>query len=195
MSIIAVRCRALAAFVALVMWGACGACAEEWAAKDLIFSPTTLYRPDSWEIRGGGFARCCFAENGFDAGLEIVAPRLFVIPYLPEFFSPRVHVGGIVNTVGHTSYGYAGLLFTWNVTQRVFIEPFVGIAVSDGVSEGNATHNAIGCTTLIHSGGNIGYRVDRHWSVMLSLEHVSNAGLCNRNVGINSYGAKVGYAF
>jgi hypothetical protein len=80
----------------------------------------------------------------------------FLIPYLQEFFTPRFHFGGQVSTNGHTSYAYAGLLFTYNLTQRIFLEPFVGIAFSDGSAAGDANHNPIGCTTLIHSGGNIG---------------------------------------
>ena len=119
----------------------------------------------------------------------------FLIPYLQEFFTPRFHFGGQVSTNGHTSYAYAGLLFTYNLTQRIFLEPFVGIAFSDGSAAGDANHNPIGCTTLIHSGGNIGYRIDQNWSVMFTLDHISNANLCSRNVGVNNYGAKVGYSF
>ena len=168
------------------------------AVRDLVFNPeTTLYRPDHWEIRGGGFYHCCFAESGHTAlGGEIVMPRLITPPsWLYEFFIPRIHVGGVADLNGGTSYGYAGLLFTLNVTDRIFLEPFVGVAVSDGVALGDAKHNAIGCTTLIHSGGNVGYRFDPHWSFMLTLDHISNGNICSRNVGVNNYGAKIGYNF
>ncbi len=159
-------------------------------------SQESLYRPDHFEIRAGGFSHCCFVESGSaDVGVELVLPRLFSVPQLPEFFTPRFHVGSQLDLGGHTSYGYAGLLFTFNFTQRIFAEPFIGIAFSNGVAAGNATHNAIGCTTLIHSGGNIGYRINNNWSLMLSLSHISNAGLCSRNVGVNNYGAKIGYNF
>jgi lipid A 3-O-deacylase len=166
-----------------------------WGASDLVTAHSTLYRPDRWDVRGGAYAHCCFVEKGADLGIEVVTPRLFVIPSLHEFFIPRLHFGGVFNLAGHTSYGYAGLLFTFNLSRHFFLEPFIGVAVTNGVAAGDATHNPIGCTPLLHSGGNLGYRIDQHWSVMLTLEHVSNAGLCNRNVGINSYGAKVGYSF
>lgn len=168
------------------------------AVRDLVFNPeTTLYRPDRWEIRGGGFYHCCFVESGHTAlGGEIVAPRLFTPPaWLPEFFIPRLHFGGVFDLNGGTSYGYGGLLFTFNVTDRIFLEPFVGVAVSDGSALGDARHNAIGCTTLIHSGGNIGYRFDSHWSIMATLDHISNGNICSRNVGVNNYGGKIGYSF
>lgn len=163
--------------------------------RALNTSQEALYRPDRFEVRGGGYVHCCFVESGADLGVELVMPRFFILPVLPEFFSPRFHIGGQFNLDGHTSYGYAGLLFTINFTQRIFFEPFVGIAVSNGVAAGDATHNPIGCTTLIHSGGNIGYRIDSNWSVMLTVHHISNAGLCSRNLGVNSYGAKIGYTF
>lgn len=171
-------------------------------AADILALPTlstsqeALYRPDRFEVRGGGFAHCCFVESGSAGlGVEVVMPRLFTLPTLPEFFSPRFHVGGQLTSSAHTSYGYAGMLFTFNFTPRIFTEAFVGVAVSNGVAAGDATHNPIGCTTLIHSGGNVGYRIDSNWSVMLTLDHISNAGLCYRNVGVNNYGVKIGYNF
>jgi hypothetical protein len=166
-----------------------------WGARAPVVVETALYRPEAWEVRGGAFAQCCFVETGVNLGGEVVVPRFWIIPVIPEFFTPRLHAGFQASLNGHTSYGYAGLLWTINFFQRFFVEPFVGVAFSDGVALGDANHNAIGCTTLIHSGGNIGVRLDRHWSVMLTLDHISNGNLCSRNVGVNNYGAKVGYAF
>jgi lipid A 3-O-deacylase len=165
--------------------------------RQLVFEPDALYHPERWEVRGGGFYHCCFVESGHTAlGGEIVLPRLIAPPsWLHEFFIPRIHVGGVADLNGGTSYGFAGLLFTLNITNRIFAEPFVGIAVSDGVAAGDLKHNAIGCTTLIHSGGNIGYRFDEHWSVMATLDHISNGNICSRNVGVNNYGGKIGYSF
>ena len=165
--------------------------------RDVIFSQETLYRPDHFEVRGGAFYHCCFVESGHTAlALELVTPRLFTPPAgLHEFFIPRIHLGGVYDLGGGTSYGYAGLLFTYNITQRLFAEPFVGVAVSNGVAAGDLSHNPIGCTTLIHSGGNLGFRIDNHWSVMATLEHISNGNICSRNVGVNNFGGKVGYRF
>ena len=201
------RVRGTAALILglVLSWGSGGAVASDLpqpitapSVREVVFNPqTTLYRPDRWEIRGGGFYHCCFVESGHTAlGGEIVAPRLFTPPaWLPEFFIPRLHFGGVFDLNGGTSYGYAGLLFTFNVTNRIFLEPFVGVAMSDGSELGDAKHNAIGCTTLIHSGGNIGYRFNANWSVMATLDHISNGNICSRNVGVNNYGAKIGYTF
>ena len=45
------------------------------------------------------------------------AVGLFTPPAgLHEFFIPRIHLGGVYDLGGGTSYGYAGLLFTYNIT-------------------------------------------------------------------------------
>lgn len=168
---------------------------DKQSIRTAVFDPD-IYRSDRFEIRGGGFYHCCFVETGSPAfGLELVTPRPFTLPGIHEFFIPRLHLGGVVDTGGHTSYGFAGLLFTYNITKRFFFEPFIGVAFSNGKALGDADHNAIGCTTLIHSGANVGYRLDDRWSVMLSVDHISNGNICSRNVGVNNYGGKIGYSF
>src|ERR1700760_2081150 len=92
--------------------------------RQLVFEPDALYHPERWEVRGGGFYHCCFVESGHTAlGGEIVLPRLIAPPsWLHEFFIPRIHVGGVADLNGGTSYGFAGLLFTLNITNRIFAE-------------------------------------------------------------------------
>ena len=196
---VALRKNSILAGLAILLAGSAGAGSAfgaEVGLRDVIFSQETLYRPDHFEVRGGAFFHCCFVESGSSAlGLELVTPRLSMLPGLHEFFIPRLHFGGVVDLGGHTSYGYAGLLFTYNVTKRLFVEPFVGVAVTNGVAAGDLNHNAIGCTTLIHSGGNVGLRIDASWSVMATLDHISNGGLCSRNLGVTNWGGKIGYNF
>jgi len=40
-----------------------------------------------------------------------------------------------------------------------------------------------------------GFRFDEHWTLLATWEHISNAGTCSRNVGLNNYGLKLGYRF
>jgi hypothetical protein len=71
---------------------------------------SSLYHPERFELRGGVFAHALASPEAgsVDANLELVAPRFFVIPWLPEYLTPRFHVGGIANFNGKTSYVYAG---------------------------------------------------------------------------------------
>jgi lipid A 3-O-deacylase len=54
---------------------------------------------------------------------------------------------------------------------------------------------SLGCHQLFHIGVSGGYRLGEGWTVLLTWEHLSNAGLCVRNQGINNVGAKIGFAF
>jgi len=162
---------------------------------------------DRFEFRFGvGMHGVGSVESG-TVGLnpEIVFPQLRFAdwPTDPQwaFIIPRLHVGGMVNLSGRTSYGYVGALWTLNVTERLFAEAFVGGAVHDGSLSGNSAANqaALGCRVLFHVGGSVGYRVTQNWSVMFTFDHLSNGNAvldgCSRNQGLNEYLLRVGYSF
>ena len=93
--------------------------------------------------------------------------RGFTIPGLPDYFTPRFHAGVIANFAGRTSYVYAGALWTYNFTQRWFIEGFFGGLIHNGhLDDISDNMNGLGCRWAFHSGGSIGYRVNERWSVM-----------------------------
>lgn len=163
-----------------------------------MFAPPTLDHPERWELRGGVFAHAVASpESGsVDLNLELVAPRFFIIPFLPDFATPRFHVGGMGNTAGKTSYVYAGALWTFNFWQNWFVEGFFGGLVHNGNLDDNADNmNGLGCRWAFHDGASIGYRVNDHLSVMGTFDHLSNGELCAFNKGINDYGLRVGYSF
>jgi hypothetical protein len=89
--------------------------------------------------------------------------------------------------------------WTYDFTDRFFVEGFVGGALHNGELEGDATHAALGCRRLFHVGGSAGYRLTPRWSAMVTLDHVSDGnaafGACPRNAGLNEYGFRLGYAF
>lgn len=117
-----------------------------------------------------------------DAGLNLLVPRL--------------HIGGSLNFSGRTSFAYAGLTWTFDITPSVFIEGSFGGAVHNGETDPiTPHHSALGCTTLFREAGSLGVRVTANWSVMATVEHLSNAGLCSRNRGLTNVGLRVGYTF
>jgi len=162
-----------------------------------------LYDPTRWELRAGAFAHGIGSvEKGtWDVNGELVLPKFFVPTEVWwNALVPRIHAGVNANTGGRTSATYAGLLWTVPVLDRFFVEGFLDAAFHNGSKLGDATHNALGCNPLFHVGGSVGYRFDRHWSIMGTFDHLSNgSGLgltnCGRNQGVNSYGARIGYTF
>lgn len=164
----------------------------------VIFGPPALYHPERFELRGGVFAHAIASpESGSaDGNIEIVAPRFFHIPGLPDYFTPRLHAGAMVNFAGRTSYVYAGALWTYNITPRWFVEGFFGGLIHNGhLDDVSDTMNGLGCRWAFHDGASIGYRLNDRWSVMGTFDHLSNGTLCAYNKGINDYGLRAAYSF
>lgn len=165
---------------------------------------------DRLDLRFGVFAHGIGGrEQGtVDINGEVVTPRLAPgVTGWWSYFIPRVHFGASGNLSGRTSFAYTGVIWTFPVFSRFFIEPYVGPAVHNGSLYPTRTLAGLGCPVLFHAGANAGYRFDEHWSVMLTFEHLSNGkslfgincgtnqGPNGSNQGLNNYGVRVGYAF
>jgi lipid A 3-O-deacylase len=169
-------------------------------AAHLAQPASSFYDPNRFELRGGLQSDFLGLETG-TIGLagELVFPRLFTIEWLPDFFTPRFQLGGVVNLAGRTSFAHADLLWTTNWTQRLFSEMFAGVTVHNGnLLSVDEVHNALGCRALWHVGFNVGYRLDQNWRVMATYDH-SSAGQavtgCPANESLNQAGLKLGYQF
>jgi hypothetical protein len=153
-----------------------------------------------YEIRGGVFAHDPFSpeKGSADINAEFLAKLPFATAEGPwSFLVPRVHVGTTVNTVGRTSHVYAGFTWTYDITRQFFVEASFGGAFHNGYT-GDVPryhHNALGCSPLFRESASLGYRLTENWSVMATIEHLSNAGLCTQNRGLTNVGARIGYRF
>lgn len=110
---------------------------------------------------------------------------------------PRLHVGGTASLGGKTSQAYAGFTWTWNLTQKFFVEAGFGGALHNGKTAmvPPPGFNAMGCGWGFHEQGTVGYRLTDAWSVMLTVEHTSNSGICKQNRGLTNVGMRLGYSF
>jgi len=160
----------------------------------------SFYNPAAFELRGGFLDTISGREGGtpdFDG--ELVFPKFASVPGWQDVLIPRLHVGGMDNLDGRTSYAYAGALWTVNF-DRIFTEAFIGGAVHNGQLVSTDPNEAsLGCRELYHVGGNLGYRFSQSWSAMVTLDHVSNGrgvlSNCPANSGLTLVGLRVGYAF
>ena len=55
--------------------------------------------------------------------------------------------------------------------------------------------NALGCSPLFRESASVGYRFTPSWSIMATIEHLSNAGICAQNRGLTNVGVRLGYTF
>jgi lipid A 3-O-deacylase len=152
------------------------------------------------EVRLGGSAHDPWSPEQGSANLtgEILFAKPFTAADLfTSYFVPRPHVGGSLNFDDKTSFAYAGLTWTIDITPRFFVEGSFGGAIHNGETGRIVPENrsALGCSPLFRESGSVGVRLSANWSVMATVEHLSNAGLCSQNRGLTNIGARLGYTF
>ena len=112
-----------------------------------------------------------------------------------RILAPRPHIGVSVNTGGDTSYAYAGASWLFPVYGPVFIEASFGGAVHNGkLKDVSPKREPLGTRALFRESGSIGFDYDR-FRFMVTVEHLSNAGLGTWNHGLTQVGGRVGYKF
>ncbi|QFU18004.1 acyloxyacyl hydrolase [Microvirga thermotolerans] len=155
------------------------------------------------EFRIGFSAQDPWGPEGRDGSANLTGEILFAKPFtasdlFTSYFIPRPHIGGSLNFDGRTSFAYAGLTWTFNLTPTFFVEGSLGGAIHNGEKNPyglSGHHQALGCSPLFRESGSVGVRLSANWSVMATVEHLSNAGACSENRGLTNIGARVGYTF
>lgn len=112
------------------------------------------------------------------------------------FWIPRVHIGGTGNFTGKTSFGYAGVTWTLPVAQSYFFSVDFGGALNNGEPKGIVGERvAMGCNATFRESAALGRSLSDRVSISATIEHFSNAGLCEQNSGITNVGVMLGYQF
>ncbi|SDA25914.1 Lipid A 3-O-deacylase (PagL) [Methylobacterium sp. UNC378MF] len=144
-----------------------------------------------------------FSKANVNGEILFAKPVLSMDPFW-QAFVPRPTVGGSYNTGGRTSYAYLGATWTLEVfpetfNRRVFLDGFFGGVAHNGWTGPKAEtpygFNTLGCSPMFREAAALGFRLTEHWSIMATVEHMSNAGLCANNRGLTNYGGKIGYTF
>lgn len=138
-----------------------------------------------------------FLGHGKEGGVDINAEALFHSPdFLKPIWAPRPHVGVSVNSRGDTSQAYAGLTWTYEPIQKVFIEFSFGGSVHNGeLNTWDADKKSLGSRVLFRESLSLGYRFDDHNSLSVAFDHESNANFASSNEGLNNLGLRWGYRF
>ncbi|MEM9013599.1 MAG: acyloxyacyl hydrolase [Pseudomonadota bacterium] len=159
------------------------------------------------EVRAGGLAQ---GVGGWspdkETGVGINLEALFKSPgFLRAIGAPRPHLGVAIATDNDaTSQIYAGLEWRQHLARRLFVAGAVGGAVHTGetdtfdpVADLSRLNNTqfLGCRALFRIAADLGVEVTDHLSVSIAWSHISNAGLCDDNEGLDNLGLRVGYRF
>ena len=148
------------------------------------------------EFRGGILAHdavptLTHKELGADINLEV----LFHSPdFLRFLWSPRPHVGFAINTSGDTNQFYAGLTWEWDFWRNLFASLALGGAIHDGdLDVRSNSQKELGCRLLFRQAVELGFRFRQRHSLSLYIDHLSNAGICEQNEGLELIGIRYGY--
>ncbi|HEY8384177.1 MAG TPA: acyloxyacyl hydrolase [Microvirga sp.] len=136
--------------------------------------------------------------SGNVTGELLLAKPFTAADLFTSYFIPRPHIGGSLNFGDRTSFAYAGLTWSVDITPRVFVEGSFGGAVHNGSTSPYFTppnRQALGCSPLFRESGSIGVKLAGNWSLLATVEHLSNGGSCAENRGLTNIGARLGYSF
>ena len=150
------------------------------------------------EVRWGVMAHDVGVFGGeHERGVDIDAEMLFDSPqFLAPLWSPRPHVGVSVNSVGDTSQAYAGVTWTWDATDWLFLDFSLGGALHNGELESDRIDRvSLGARVLFRESVSIGVRLGERSTVSVMLAHISNANLAEHNEGLDTFGIRWGYRF
>ncbi|MDK1386634.1 acyloxyacyl hydrolase [Sinorhizobium sp. 8-89] len=115
-----------------------------------------------------------------------------------KILRPRVHAGASIATSSSgVNEVYGGLSWNADLTERFFVELGLGATVHDGdLNDDGTSGPKLGCRLLFREYAAAGYRFDDHWNLSATVEHASNADLCNGpNDGLTRAGLMLGYKF
>jgi lipid A 3-O-deacylase len=111
---------------------------------------------------------------------------------LDYFLRPRPHIGFSITPDEGTNQVYAGLTWDLELTGGLFVEASFGGVLHDGPTDSNDP-NSYGCSLMFRESASLGYNINEHVRVMLTVDHISNAGLCDQNQGLTNAGVRLGY--
>jgi lipid A 3-O-deacylase len=145
-----------------------------------------------------------------ESGPNLNGELVFKSPdFLSIILAPRPYVMGSLNTAGNTSYGAAGLLWNFRLTDNLAFEPGVGYAVHDGALEspfpqGDPRGDAFSANHLLHGSRDLfrtslalNYTFTDRWGGQLMYEHLSHGQIIGsgHNQGLDNVGVRLIYAF
>ena len=151
------------------------------------------------EVRGGIFSHNVEDDDPSEDGADINVELLFNKPtwshpnrLINHLITPRPHIGGHVNTSNSTNMLYLGLTWNYQLTKNLFFESSFGAAVHDGPLN-EVGKLSYGCSLNFRESASFGWELSNQWNLLLTVDHMSNADLCDRNAGLTNVGARLGY--
>ena len=130
-------------------------------------------------------------EEGVDLNAE-----LFFDSWIDGSWELRPSIGATVNLDDDTNFAYLGLTYGGPLSDSLFLEISGGGAVHDGKLEtADPGRKELGSRVLYHVALSLGVRMTDTMSLSLFADHMSNAGIEERNEGLETGGLRLGFRF
>ncbi len=142
------------------------------------------------DLDPGGASDDTISING-----ELLTPKVvgdYADTFLNAFLTPRFHLGTTFTTDYGINQVYGGLTWDYHLTDALFLETSFSAAIHDGETDNN-NPDSYGCTVQFRESLSVGVHLTRQMSVMATVDHMSNAGLCDENQGLTNAGVRLGY--
>jgi hypothetical protein len=154
------------------------------------------------ELRGGILAHdASNMWSGFRTENDAVAINAEAIfsPSLQLFGGAlRPALGASIATEGGTSNAYLDMRWEFESPAGIFFSVGLGGTIHDGETKllsVTQSAKALGSRVLLHIPIEVGYRFDRHNSLSVYFEHMSNGNMRDENEGLDRLGVRYGYRF
>jgi len=133
-------------------------------------------------------------EKGVDLNAELV---INLDVESDSLLIPRPVVGVSLNSEGDTSQIYGGGAWNIEIGEDFFSEIMLGVVAHNG--ETGATDRLddreLGCSVMFREALSLGYRLDESKSILATVSHISNAGLCDQNSGLTNAGLRFSFRY
>lgn len=135
--------------------------------------------------------------NAKEGGTSVNAEVYFQdLKWIEGKWQVRPSVGVTVNTQGDTSFAYANLNVSREVSETVFVEAGVGVAVHNGeLKSSDPERKELGSRALFHLSASVGVALSERVTLSAYVDHISNGNLAHPNEGMETVGIRLGVRF
>jgi len=172
----------------------------------LAFAPAATAQSIIEEARAGVLAQsCCGNGTNKEDGVSLNVEALFRSPRFLSAIGAKPLIGASVASDGDaTSQIYAALEWRAPLFDRFFVAATLGGALHNGetdrfdpAADADRVENTAfyGCAAHFRFGGDFGYALSKRVTASVHYNHISNAGLCSENEGLDHLGGRLGIRF
>ena len=190
-----------------------------WASTVVVAAAAAAGPAAAGEVFFGAYAHDVsdgVAYGRFEDGLQIMGGvRTTSLDELAFLGKPRAHLFAAANTSGGVNYAATGLAWRFHLTDRIYLQPGIGLAIHDGAvdlpspnkpgltpderlrrTRDRLTKLDLGSRVTFEPELSLGWKMTSRLSVELSWVHLSHAKLAGGyNPGVADVGARLVYRY